>query len=503
MTSRKGSLKKLGRYAIEREIGRGAMGVVYLARDPVIGRQIALKTVRVPSDLGLAERRERFERFAREARAAGTLSHPGIVTVFDAGRDESADLAFIVMEYVPGRTLKDELSGGRRLPHAEVAAIAARITDALAHAHDRGVVHRDLKPANILLGEGGSVKIADFGVARLKSSDLTTEGACIGSPAFMSPEQILGEAVDGRSDLFSIGVLLYEMLSGVKPFGAADASAVTYRIVNEPPGPLSSDIPSDWRRIVSRLLEKRPSARYPDARALLADLQSVPGRSSSAARAEDAGDCEETVVERAGGGGAAAPAARAIGGVARLAVDGARAIATRGKASAAPALRSVARTLAAPALRSVARILADRTGRRRVLLIGAGALGAVLFAGTIQLVLGASRVEVVMKHGFESGRLRIEVDGREVVDRRFRGESRSTRMFGKEMFERTGGELTDSFSITPGEHEIRVVLDGDGEEHSRTIKRTLPRGAEAHLRIKAGTAFARGLKLDWSATSGR
>lgn len=185
------------------------------------------------------------------------------------------------------------------------------------------------------------------------------------------------------------------------------------------------------------------------------------------------------------------PAARAIGIAARLAVDGARAIATRGKTTAAPALHSVARTLA------------DRTGRRRVLLIGAGALGAVLFAGTFQLILGNSRVEVVMKHGFESGRLRIEVDGREVVDRRFRGEGRSTKMFGKELFQRKGGEVTDSFSISPGEHEIRVELDGDGEERSRTITMTVPRGAEAHLEIKAGTAFARGLKLDWSATSGR
>ncbi len=490
MMSTKGSLKKLGRYAIEREIGRGAMGVVYLARDPVIGRQVALKTVRVPADLGPEERAERFERFAREARAAGTLSHPGIVTVFDAGRDESADLAFIAMEYVPGRTLKDEISG-RRLPHARVETIVTRITDALAHAHERGVVHRDLKPANILLGEDGSVKIADFGVARLESSELTTEGACLGSPAFMSPEQILGEGVDGRSDLFSLGLLLYEMLSGVKPFGAAGASAVTYRIVNEPPEPMSAEIPPDWKRIVSRLLQKRPTARYRDARALLEELQSVRGRSSSAPRVGDAGDCEETVVEGAGISGAAAPAARAIDSAARLAVDGARAIATRGKASVAPALRSVARTLT------------DRTGRRRVLLIGAGVLGAVLFAGTIQLVLGSSRVEVVMKHGFESGRLRIEVDGREVVDRRFRGEGRSTKMFGKEMFERAGGEVTDSFSMTPGEHEIRVELNGDGEELSRTIKRTLPRGAEAHLRIKAGTAFARGLKLDWSATSGR
>ena len=242
---------------------------------------------------------------------------------------------------------------------------------------------------------------------------------------------------------------------------------------------------------MSRLLEKRPAARYPNARALLVDLQKVEGGSPQAARAEAAGDCEETVIDRVGGTAVEASAARAIGGATRLAVAGARAIATRGKMTAAPVLRSLARALA------------DRTGRRRVLLIGAGVLGAVLFAGAFQSILGASRVEVVMKHGFESGRLRIEVDGREVIDRRFSGESRSTKIFGKEFFERQGGEVTDSFSITPGEHEITVELEGDGEARSRTIRRTVPHGAEAHLEIKAGTAFTRGLKLNWSATSGR
>ena len=186
-------MPKIGRYEIEREIGRGAMGVVYLAQDPHLHRQVAVKTYSLPEGISEEMARQFHERFLREARAAASLSHPGIVTVYDAGEDPDRRLPYIAMEYVPGQTLKQRLEKGGPLNPTRVFAFGAVLADALNLAHRAGVVHRDIKPANILIREGdGAVKIVDFGVARLKTSDLTQTGASLGSPSYMSPEQIRG-----------------------------------------------------------------------------------------------------------------------------------------------------------------------------------------------------------------------------------------------------------------------------------------------------------------------
>ncbi|MEP0772899.1 MAG: serine/threonine protein kinase, partial [Acidobacteriota bacterium] len=254
---------KLGRYVIERVLGKGAMGVVYLARDPVIGRQVALKTLSVPSD---AEEAEEFrQRFLREAQAAGILTHPGIVTVHDAGVDEESGLSFIAMEFIEGRSLKDVMRSGRPFTYSEVAAVGGALAGALAYAHSKGVVHRDIKPANIIITTQGLVKITDFGVARLESSNLTTTGQFIGTPNYMSPEQVTGAPVDGRSDLFSLGVVLFELLTGVRPFAGGSLSEVAYRIVHERPAipsQLRSGLPAAFNPIVLKLLEKDPERRY-------------------------------------------------------------------------------------------------------------------------------------------------------------------------------------------------------------------------------------------------
>jgi predicted Ser/Thr protein kinase len=256
-------LTKLGRYEVESVLGKGAMGVVYLARDPVIGRRVALKTLNVPSD---AEEAGEFRaRFLREAQAAGILNHPGIVTVFDAGVDDASGLSFIAMEYIEGRSLRDLLRSGHGFAYSEAARIGAALAAALDYAHSKGVVHRDIKPANVLFTLQGMVKITDFGVARLESSNLTAAGQFIGTPNYMSPEQVEGGTVDGRSDLFSLGVVLFELLTGQRPFAGQSLTEVAYKIVHEPariPSQVRQGIPSAFNPVVLKLLEKDPNRRY-------------------------------------------------------------------------------------------------------------------------------------------------------------------------------------------------------------------------------------------------
>jgi predicted Ser/Thr protein kinase/tetratricopeptide (TPR) repeat protein len=256
-------IRQLGRYLIERVLGKGAMGVVYLARDPVIGRSLALKTLNVPAETEEAD--EFRQRFLREAQAAGILNHPGIVTVFDAGVDEASGLSYIAMEYVEGKSLKELVRGGHRFTYSEAARIGAALASALDYAHVRGVVHRDIKPANILITPQGVAKITDFGVARLDSSNLTASGQFIGTPNYMSPEQVMGLPVDGRSDLFSLGVVLFELLTGTRPFGGGSLTEVSYKIVHEAPAIPSQvrpTLPPAFNPILLKLLEKEPGRRY-------------------------------------------------------------------------------------------------------------------------------------------------------------------------------------------------------------------------------------------------
>jgi predicted Ser/Thr protein kinase len=263
------SEKRIGRYEIEKTLGRGAMGVVYLARDPIIDRLVALKTLRL--DLGIDHAEEFRERFVREARAAGRLNHPGIVTVHDVGEDPESGLMYIAMEHVEGRDLKQILSTGHTFRPSEAARIAADVAVALDYAHSLGVVHRDVKPANIILTADGTAKITDFGIARLETSNLTVDGQFIGTPNFMSPEQITGKGVDGRSDIFSLGVVLFTLLTGQRPFGGDTMHEVTLRIVQEPspiPSTVSTEIPAAFNPIVLKCLEKNPEKRFQTGREL-------------------------------------------------------------------------------------------------------------------------------------------------------------------------------------------------------------------------------------------
>jgi serine/threonine protein kinase len=269
--------RQLGRYQIVAELGRGAMGVVYKARDPQIDRQVALKTF---SMLGQApEQQEEFrERFLREARAAGRLNHPGIVTIFDVGENPEDHNPYIVLEFVAGETLNKILSREGKLPFATALQLAEELADALDYAHAQGVVHRDIKPANILVTADGHAKIADFGIAKLNVSQLTVPGNVVGTPAYMAPEQLTGEGVDGRSDIFSLGVVLYAMVTGHSPFHGNSATTVCFKVVNRDPVPASAfdlDLPRTLDAVILRTLAKDPADRYQRGADLAHDLREL------------------------------------------------------------------------------------------------------------------------------------------------------------------------------------------------------------------------------------
>ena len=297
------TLLKLGRYEVVRELGKGAMGIVYLAKDPLIGRLVALKTIRIGAHADDDETKEFQQRFIREAQAAGILNHPAIVTVHDIGRDEDTDTSFIAMEFVEGQNLKEVLSQGRALSFEQIADIIAQVGEALDFAHAKGIVHRDVKPANVILLEGNRAKITDFGIAKIASgaANLTSTGQFLGTPNYMAPEQIKGAPVDGRTDIFALGICLYECLTRRKPFGGDSLTSISYKIVHEPFPPLheiNPQIPEGYEEIVANCLQKDPTKRYQRARDLSTALRMVL-RGEKPTRPPDPMLAEETVVTRA------------------------------------------------------------------------------------------------------------------------------------------------------------------------------------------------------------
>ncbi len=267
----------LGRYRIERELGRGAMGTVYLGHDPQIGRAVAIKTMALSREFEGSELTEARARFFREAEMAGRLRHPDIVTIFDASEDQG--LAFIAMEFVDGHDLLRHTLPGRLLPVPVVLATLARVAHALAHAHREGVVHRDVKPANVMINPvTGAVKVTDFGIARIADACRTRTGLVLGTPSFMSPEQMAGRRVDGRSDLYSLGVMLFQLLTGALPHASDSMADLMHRIVNDTAPDvrtLRPELPEALANVVALALEKRVDVRYADGRQLADDLLAV------------------------------------------------------------------------------------------------------------------------------------------------------------------------------------------------------------------------------------
>ena len=268
------SQTKIGRYDVVSVLGQGAMGTVYKAVDPLIERAVAIKTINL--NLSKEERAEFEERFYREAKSAGRLSHANIVTIYDVG--EADDIAYIAMEYLEGESLRETLDSGVVLPIEMIGRIAARVASALNYAHENHVVHRDIKPANIMITTVREVKIMDFGIAQIPTGSRTQLGTVLGSPKYMAPEQVAGQSTDGRTDIFALGVVLYEMLTGTTPFNGDNLSAIMYKVLNEEPAPpsaVNARVPPAFDRIISRALAKRPEDRYQTAREFARDLRKL------------------------------------------------------------------------------------------------------------------------------------------------------------------------------------------------------------------------------------
>lgn len=291
-------IQALGKYEIKGVLGRGAMGTVYDGFDPLISRRVAIKAVQIPAEPD-PETEEEIARFRREAQAAGRLTHPNLVAVYDYG--ETADLAYIVMEFVDGPTLKTLIDRNDRFAVPDLVRVMDGLLAGLQFSHARGVVHRDIKPANVMLTADGQAKIADFGIARIESSSMTQAGTMLGTPAYMSPEQFRGEPVDARTDIYSSGVLLYQLLTGERPFDGG-LTAIMHKVLNvEPPAPseLSASVPRAFDAVVQRAMAKRRDDRFPDAAAFAEAIRAA-AAAPAGGHEENEHDAEATMVTAPG-----------------------------------------------------------------------------------------------------------------------------------------------------------------------------------------------------------
>ena len=283
--------RRFGRYEVIAEVGRGAMGVVYKARDPKIDRFVAVKTISL-SGQNPEEEREYRERFFHEAQAAGRLLHPGIVTIFDTGEDPESHIAFIVMEFIAGQSLdRLLLEKTKKIPLDTALRLSEELAEALDHAHGQGVVHRDMKPANVLVTPEGHAKIADFGIAKVNLANLTIPGRALGTPAYMSPEQLEGEPVDKRSDLFSLGAILYHMVTGFGPFQGNSATTVCFKVANRDPlraTAFDPELPPELDSVIARAMAKDPAQRYQRGLEFALDLRELRERGQTISKRANA-----------------------------------------------------------------------------------------------------------------------------------------------------------------------------------------------------------------------
>ena len=450
-------MSKIGRYEIEAEIGRGAMGVVHLAHDPRLKRRLAVKTYTLPQGLSREKKAEFRARFLVEAQAAARLSHPGIVTVYDADEDADRDVPYIAMEYVQGKSLReivDETEGPFEIER--VVAMVEVLAEALHVAHEAGIVHRDIKPANLLIRKSdGAIKIADFGVAKLSSSTLTQSGISLGSPAYMSPEQVRGGNIDGRSDLFSLAVILYELLCGDRPFKGDDPTALIYSVVYETPVPITKrrkGLPAGLDRFFDSALSKDPDDRFQDGKAFRKAFEASCREASSL-------DVEATDHER---------------------------------------VRFVESSPLGDPPKHFLDFEDQEVGpsRRRIVLATVAVLfviwmGWYLFGGK-----GVSHLMLDAKSGVESGTLIVLVDGAEVYQRELSA-PRMGRGLVKKVLKRDLETFEAWIEIAPGKHEVvaQVLPTGATSEYQDTIVVDLEAGETRRIKLVVGTRFGSGLSL--------
>ncbi len=455
------SRPKVGRYLVEEQIGRGMMGVVWRAVDPELSRTVALKTVHLAFAVSPEERIGYEKRFLAEARAAARLSHPGIVVVHDVGRDEDDGTLYIALEYLQGRTLAEISAGGSPMGWRDALRLTARVAEALEHAHAAGVVHRDIKPANIMVLDSGQPKIMDFGIAKMRTEQLTTVGQFLGTPAYMSPEQASSQAVDGRSDIFSLGAVLYRLLTGRSAFEADSVPAILNRILfREPPPPstLIEGLPRSVDGVVARALAKRPEDRYASAQAFARELEGILSGREPTGPTERPPDVEGTRVSRA----LPSPAqALASAGAARV-----------GKAAA------------------VGWVL----GRRRRFVLGASGVGVALLILLWRLLgtASAAHVEVNFEHSLRNGVLKVFVDDGLVLEESLEG--RQEDMIVVKVWR---GRLRKSFDVRPGNRKVRLEVVGESFNGTQRIDGRLERGETRRLEVRLGGLLRKELTAWW------
>jgi uncharacterized protein with GYD domain len=470
------------------------MGTVYLAFDPRVRRRVALKTFIVPPHLTAEERRDRQERFLREAQAAGALSHPGIVTIFEVDEDALCDLPFIAMEYVPGETLHHLIAEQGSLPADRVREIAVTLSGALDVAHRAGVVHRDIKPANVLVRDpDGAVKITDFGVARVSTSELTHTGAPVGSPAYMSPEQLRGDTVDGRSDLFSLAAVLYLALCGERPFSGDDIPSVTYSIVHQDPIPLSqrvSGLPDSVDRFFARALAKEPSSRYPNATTFaIAFEQALTEGAPSPTAAAATRPMVETPVEDPPQPDGAGHAATGVAprGPGRMLAWAAATVVVIVLAGWGLASRGSGDTAAKPD--ADAAVVATEEGPSDASLVDRA-----------KSVLGIEKeayLALEARSSVKEGTLTLLVDGSEVFSRSLSTEDRSMKRF----FKKVSGKVHESFEtripVSAGRHEVVAIVETRRSEtpYEDSVTIDMEPGEIQTITLVAGRTFGSPLTL--------
>jgi serine/threonine-protein kinase len=487
-----------GRYEIRAELGRGTMGVVYRAHDRDLGRDVALKVIRSTVEDADGAVGTYEQRFLNEARAAGRLSHPAIVVVHDVGRDTASGALFMALELLRGRTLQDVLLEEGPLTWPEAVRLAARVAEGLHHAHEHGIVHRDVKPANIMVLASGEPKVMDFGIAKVEASQLTAAGQLFGTPLYMSPEQARAGPVDGRSDLFSLGSVLYELLTGRRAFGSDSVHGIVLQVVQSDPPPPSSlvaGIPRNLDRVVARCLAKDPGRRYADGGELATDLRAVLSGTPLAVPApEGPADGAATMVSsrlppapspaatRPSPGTPPGPEKRSpfIGArlkvllaAAGLVVAVSAAYLARGRPvpeEAPPPASTPGAEIAPPPASTLDRVASILTGPE------------------------PAQVTLDFGHSLKGGTLRVFVDDEVVIEEDL--DSRVTKRFAGLTLRK--GSLLQSFQVKPGRHEIRVRVAWEGKAKDESTWANFKPGSRRRLEARLrGVGGLQDLSLKW------
>ena len=464
--------RAIGRYQVRAVIGRGMMGVVYDAFDPDLGRSVALKSVQLTFATSPEQQLEYDLRFLSEARAAAGIAHPAVVVVHDVGRDPATGRPFIAFERLQGRALDEEVARGGPLREARAAAIAARVARGLHVAHGLGIVHRDVKPANIMLLPDGQPKVMDFGIAKLPASELTSTGQFMGTPAFVSPEQLAGTIVDGRSDVFSLGGVLYFMLTGRVAFDGGSIPATLQRVTFEEPPPPSSLVPSltpDVDAVVALALAKNPADRYADAQAFAEDLEDIAAgrtpRHLGRRRAERHGtlvskrrDDDEDLA------------------LALEPVDPQEPVAPTRPGSGR------ARFVAAGAAALVALLIA-------LALLGRGGPGPAL-----SIAAPPAGLEIDFEHSLRGGTLRVFVDDALALEEPLESYVAEDLVLLKVRKGRERARL----DVRPGERRIRVEVESAGFNGTRRLSGDFASGGSRRLVLRIGGLLNKELRASWA-----